>query len=77
LFPCFLISFNKCNKKLYNLIALLKYLFTFGIMKLTTAKIIKELKLMGWGEWELQVSTHKLLIRDVIKIIHKANNINK
>lgn len=46
-------------------------------MKITTAKIIKELKLMGWGVYELQVSTHKLLIKDVLKIVHKANNIKK
>ena len=48
-----------------------------NIMKLTTAKIIKELKLMGWGNYELESSVNILLIKDVMKIIHKANNINK
>jgi hypothetical protein len=46
-------------------------------MKLTTAKIIKELKLMGWGNYELESSVNILLIRDVLKIVHKANNIKK
>jgi hypothetical protein len=46
-------------------------------MKLTTAKIIKELKLMGWGNYELESSVNILLIKDVIKILNKANNIKK
>jgi hypothetical protein len=46
-------------------------------MKLTTAKIIKELKLMGWGNYELESSVNILLIKDVLKIVNKANNIKK
>jgi hypothetical protein len=46
-------------------------------MKLTTAKIIKELKSMGWGNYELESSVNILLIKDVMKIVHKANNIKK
>jgi hypothetical protein len=46
-------------------------------MKLTTAKIIKELKLMGWGNYELESSVNILLIRDVRKILNKHYNIKK
>jgi hypothetical protein len=46
-------------------------------MKLTTDKIIKELKLMGWGNWEMESSINITLIKDVLKIVHKANNIKK